>query len=131
MQSEATWCDLHFPKSKRVHHGRKIHAQKTDKGNLVFNLNASNGQVILSSQPYSDRRSALNGIESVRKNACDDGRIERLTSSDGKPYFVVTAANTQVVGTSEMYSAKDSMENGIASVIQNAPASFLEDLTTE
>jgi uncharacterized protein YegP (UPF0339 family) len=109
----------------------KFTLKKTDKGNFVFNLKASNGQVILSSQPYSDRRSALNGIESVRKNACDDGRIERLTANNGKPYFVVKAANTQVIGTSEMYSAKASMENGIASVVRNAPAALLEDLTTE
>ena len=109
----------------------KFTLKKTDKGNFVFNLKASNGQVILSSQPYSDRRSALNGIESVRKNACDDGRIERLTAANGKPYFVVKAGNTQVIGTSEMYSAKASLENGIASVVRNAPDAVLEDLTME
>ncbi|MFT3894286.1 MAG: YegP family protein [Anaerolineales bacterium] len=109
----------------------KFTLRKTDKGNFVFNLKASNGQVILTSQPYSDRRSALNGIESVRKNACDDGRIERLTATNGRPYFVVKAANTQVVGTSEMYSAKASLENGIASVVRTAPNAVLEDLTIE
>lgn len=108
----------------------KFTLRKTDKGNFVFNLKASNGQVILTSQPYSDKRSALNGIESVRTNACDDGRIERLTSANGKPYFVVKAANSQIVGTSEMYSAKASMENGIASVVRNVSAAVLEDLTT-
>jgi uncharacterized protein YegP (UPF0339 family) len=109
----------------------KFTLRKTDKGNFVFNLKASNGQVILTSQPYSDRRSALNGIESVRKNAGDDGRIERRTSSDGSPYFVIKAANTQIVGQSEMYSTKASMENGIASVVRNAPSAALQDLTPE
>ena len=109
----------------------KFTLRKTDKGNFVFNLKASNGQVILTSQPYSDKRSALNGIQSVRTNAGNDGRIERLTATDGKPYFVIKAANTQVVGKSEMYSSKASMENGIASVARNASSAVLEDLTTE
>ena len=38
-------------------------------GDWRFNLKASNGQVIASSQGYSSKASALNGIESVRTNA--------------------------------------------------------------
>lgn len=108
----------------------KFTLRKTEKGNFLFNLKASNGQVMLTSQPYADRRSALNAIESVRKNARDDGHIERLIASDGRLYFVVRAANTRIVGQSEMYAAKASMENGISSVVRNVPAAVLEDMTT-
>jgi len=45
--------------------------KKTDSGKFNFNLKASNGQVIASSQMYASKESALNGIESVRKNAAD------------------------------------------------------------
>ena len=42
----------------------------TDKGgDWRFNLKASNGQVIATSQGYSSKASALNGIESVKSNA--------------------------------------------------------------
>ena len=42
----------------------------TDKGgDWRFNLKASNGQVIATSQGYSSKASALNGIESVKTNA--------------------------------------------------------------
>ncbi|WP_396658714.1 YegP family protein [Microbacterium sp.] len=42
----------------------------TDKGgDWRFNLKASNGQVIATSQGYSSKAGALNGIESVRTNA--------------------------------------------------------------
>jgi len=42
----------------------------TDKGgDWRFNLKASNGQVIATSQGYSSKASALNGIASVRTNA--------------------------------------------------------------
>ena len=34
-----------------------------------FVLKAGNGQVILSSQMYSSKATAMNGIESVKKNA--------------------------------------------------------------
>jgi hypothetical protein len=44
----------------------------TDKaGKFRFNLKAGNGQVIASSEAYESKKAALNGIESVRKNAPD------------------------------------------------------------
>jgi uncharacterized protein YegP (UPF0339 family) len=42
----------------------------TDKGgDWRFNLKASNGQVIATSQGYASKASALNGIDSVKTNA--------------------------------------------------------------
>jgi uncharacterized protein YegP (UPF0339 family) len=42
----------------------------TDKGgDWRFNLKASNGQVIATSQGYASKASALNGIDSVKSNA--------------------------------------------------------------
>ncbi|MEN8600066.1 YegP family protein [Microbacterium rhizosphaerae] len=38
-------------------------------GDWRFNLKASNGQVIATSQGYSSKASAVNGIESVKANA--------------------------------------------------------------
>ncbi|MCV4777876.1 YegP family protein, partial [Escherichia coli] len=76
----------------------------------------SNGQVILSSETYDSRKSAENGIESVRKNSQVDARFERKTAKDGSAYFVLKAANGEPIGKSEMYKSVRSMENGIASV---------------
>ena len=109
----------------------KFTLKKTNKGNFVFNLKASNGQVILTSQPYADKRGALNGIDSARKNSGKDANFERRTAANGQPYFVLKAANTQIIGQSEMYSSKATMENGIASVMKNAPDAALDDLTVE
>lgn len=46
----------------------------TDKGGeFRFRLKAGNGEVIaLSSEGYKSKASALNGIESIRKNAASD-----------------------------------------------------------
>ena len=45
-------------------------------GDYRFNLKASNGQVIASSQGYASKANALNGIESIRKNAPDAPVVE-------------------------------------------------------
>lgn len=95
---------------------------KTGKDNQFrFNLQAGNGQTILTSEGYTTKAACLNGIESVKTNAPDDSRYERKTSANGKPYFNLRAGNSQVIGTSEMYESTASMENGIESVKKNAP----------
>jgi uncharacterized protein YegP (UPF0339 family) len=40
-------------------------------GGYHFNLVATNGEVIASSETYTSKSGALNGIESVRQNAPD------------------------------------------------------------
>jgi uncharacterized protein YegP (UPF0339 family) len=42
---------------------------KGSTGKFHFNLVATNGQVIATSETYESKAAALNGIESVRKNA--------------------------------------------------------------
>lgn len=105
----------------------KFEIKKDKSGQYRFNLKASNGQVILSSEAYKTKASCDNGIESVRKNSQDDGKYERKTAKDGSPYFNLKASNGQVIGTSEMYSGSSAMENGIASVKTNAPKATIED----
>ncbi|MDW8424968.1 MAG: YegP family protein [Meiothermus sp.] len=101
----------------------------TADGQYIFNLKAGNGETILTSERYKSKDGALNGIESVRKNAPLDERYERRTASNGAPYFVLKAANHQEIGKSETYSSEAALENGIASVKRNAPGATLEDQT--
>ncbi|MGN6435946.1 MAG: YegP family protein [Agriterribacter sp.] len=96
-------------------------------GEYQFNLNAGNGQTILTSEGYSSKANCLSGIESVRKNSQDDSKYDRKTSSNGKHYFNLKATNGQVIGTSEMYDTESARENGIRSVKENAPAAPVED----
>lgn len=98
-------------------------------GDIQFNLKAGNGQVILSSQGYADKAGCSNGIASVKKNSQDDGRYERKTSSNGKPYFTLLAGNGQVIGSSELYESQASCEKGIASVKAHAPDARVDDQT--
>jgi uncharacterized protein YegP (UPF0339 family) len=101
---------------------------KTDKsGQYRFNLKASNGQVILSSEAYTSKAGCEGGIESVRTNSQIDTRYKRKTASNDSPYFNLKASNGQVIGTSEMYSSTSAMETGITSVKTSAPKATVED----
>lgn len=93
-----------------------------------FNLLAENGKVILTSQGYSSKSNCEKGIESVRTNSNSPDAYERNESANAKHYFNLKAANGQVIGTSQMYESTSSMENGILSVMKNAPAAELEAL---
>ena len=99
----------------------KFELKTAKDGQYMFNLKAGNGQVILTSELYKIKAAAENGIESVRKNAPDDGRYERTENKNGEPYFKLKAGNGQEIGRSEYYSSVAAMENGIASVKTNAP----------
>ena len=107
----------------------KFVISKDKRGEFRFNLKAGNGQTILASEGYKTMASCKNGIESVKKNSGDDSKYERLTAKNGSPYFNLKATNGQVIGSSEMYSSADAMENGIASVKKNAPDAATDDQT--
>jgi uncharacterized protein YegP (UPF0339 family) len=49
----------------------KFELKKTANGQFHFNLKAGNGEIIATSEMYESKASAVNGIESVRKNAAD------------------------------------------------------------
>ena len=107
----------------------KFELKKSKNDKFFFNLLAANGQIILSSEMYEAKPSALNGIESVKKNAADDGRYDRLTGKDDSPYFTLKAGNGQVIGQSQMYSSEKARDNGIESVKTNGPIATTDDQT--
>jgi uncharacterized protein YegP (UPF0339 family) len=103
---------------------------KTAKdGQTYFNLKAANGEAILSSEMYKSKSGALNGIESVKTNAPLAERFEKKVSSNGKHYFVLKAGNHEIIGNSEMYESASSRDNGIQSVMKNAPTADTKDET--
>jgi len=49
----------------------KFVLKKGSTGRFSFSLVATNGQVIATSEAYESKASAVNGIESVKRNAAD------------------------------------------------------------
>ena len=100
---------------------------KTDKGEFYFNLTSNNNQKILASERYKTKNGAMSGIESVKKNAADDSRYVKLTSSDGKFYFRLKAGNNETIGTSEMYNTEQACDKGIEAVKSVGPTASVND----
>ncbi len=95
---------------------------------FMFNLKAPNGEIILTSESYTEKENALAGIESVRVNAANDACYERKIAKNKQSFFVLKAANHEIIGKSEMYTSPSAMENGIASVKKSAPLAVLEGI---
>ncbi len=107
----------------------KFEIKATKNGQFMFNLKASNGEIILTSEMYKTMKGLKNGIKSVRTNSKVADHFKTMMSKMGEPYFVLRAGNYQVVGRSEMYSSDNALANGIESVKKNAPDAAVDDLT--
>jgi uncharacterized protein YegP (UPF0339 family) len=109
---------------------------------IKFDLKATNGQVIATSEVYESKAACENGIESVRKNApaaafedqtvegfetVSNPKFEMYKDKGGEFRFRLKARNGQIIATSEGYSSKASCENGIESVRKNAPQAEIEE----
>lgn len=100
-----------------------------------FDLKASNGEVIATSEVYTTESACKNGIESVKK--CSEAGIEDQTvqnyevlkhpkfelysDKSGEFRFRLKARNGEIIAVSEGYKTKPSCINGIESVKKNAP----------
>ncbi len=113
----------------------KFVIRETNTG-VKFDLKATNGQVIATSEVYTTLAACKNGIESVRKNA-SKAEVEDQSAPDypvlknpkfqmyidraGEFRFNLTARNGEIIAVSEGYTTKASCQNGIDSVKENAP----------
>ena len=112
----------------------KFVIRKTNTG-IKFDLKASNGEVIATSEVYSSPDACQKGIASVQKNApiaaIENQTVEGLavekhpkfevyTDKAGEFRFRLKALNGQIIAVSEGYKAMASCMNGIESVKKNA-----------
>ena len=112
----------------------KFVIRKTKTG-IKFDLKASNGEVIATSEVYAAEDSCRKGIASVQKNApiapvedqTKEGfavqkhpKFEVYTDKAGEFRFRLKALNGQIIAVSEGYKAMASCMNGIESVKKNA-----------
>ena len=108
---------------------------KTTKTGIKFDLKATNGEVIATSEVYESEASCMKGIESVMTNApianVEDQTVEGFevlkhpkfevyVDKAGEFRFRLKARNGQIIAVSEGYKAIASCMNGIESVKKNA-----------
>lgn len=102
---------------------------KSSNDQFRFVLKAGNGEIILTSELYTTKSAAENGIASVRTNSPLDERYEKKVATNGKFHFNLKAANHQVIGASQLYASESSRETGIASVKNNGTSQTVKDKT--
>ncbi len=102
---------------------------KKGSGGVRFNLKAPNGRVILTSETYTTKSAAQNGIASVKANARDKNNFEERKARNGQTYFVLKAGNGEIIGKSETYESSSGRKNGIDSVKRNAGRAKVDDKT--
>lgn len=108
---------------------------RTVSSGVKFDLKATNGQVILTSEVYSTMAACRKGIASIMKNAPIAGvedqtaegfavvvnpKFEMYRDNAGEYRFRLKAKNGKIIGISEGYAARAGCENGMESVRKNA-----------
>lgn len=108
---------------------------KTVKTGIKFNLKASNGEIIATSEVYTTEAACRKGIESVKTNALsaiEDQTVEPIDvqkhpkyevylDNAGEYRFRLKARNGEIIAVGEGYKKKASCLNGIDSIKRNAP----------
>ncbi len=119
----------------------KFVVKKSKNDGFVFNLKATNGQVIATSQVYASEAACQNGIESVKKNAVaaeiedqtkenfetkKHPKFEVYADKAGEFRFRLTATNGQIIVTGQGYKRLADALNGVDSIKRNAPEAAVE-----
>ena len=117
----------------------KFVIKSSKDGQFYFNLYATNGRVIATSETYTTLQNCKKGVMSVKNNA----RSHVEDTTDGSeplknPKFILfldkaekfrfnlQASNGEVVSISQGYTTKASALGGIASIAENAPDAEIE-----
>lgn len=115
---------------------------KPAKNGTMFNLKASNGEVIATSQVYASLKTCKIGIASVIANApiaaVEDQTVkgfkkeanpkfEVYKDKKGEFRFRLVAKNGKTIATGEGYTTMKACQNGIASVRKNAKEGKIEE----
>ena len=112
----------------------KFEIKVAKNGEFMFNLYASNGRVIATSETYTALHNCKNGIESIKANASSpvadltmgepsvpNPRYEVFMDRAERFRFHLKASNGEIVCASQGYSTKQRALDGIASIAENAP----------
>ena len=115
---------------------------KAAKTGVMFNLKASNGEIIATSEIYTTKSACKKGIASVIKNAPIAGvedqtqegfetvkhpKFQIYTDKAGEFRFRLRARNGEIIAASEGYKAMAGCVNGIESVKKNAAEGKIEE----
>lgn len=88
-------------------------------GKFAFRLVGSNGQLLLSSEPFGTRSAAQSAVKAVVESADAESNFERRESTHGDYYFVLKSASGRILARSDSFASEAGRETGIWAVRQN------------
>ena len=107
-------------KKPRVVYGK--YEVYTDGTSYYYNLKASNGEILIKSEPYASKDSVLLAVEAIKRNV-EVGSISVRQDKHGLYQFVLTAKNHRVLVMSANYSTEKRAESASQSFKRFAPNS--------
>lgn len=119
----------------------KFVINRTKDGGFKFNLVAGNGEIIATSEVYTQKPKCKVGIASVQKNSKaeienqTEGKYVELSRPKYQVYkdkkgefrFRLIATNGRIIATGESYKALSGCINCIKSIASNAPDAKIVD----
>ena len=108
---ENSWGDLSSRPSVELWKG-------TD-GQFRFHLVEKTQEVVFTSQGYSSRTGALNGLLSVLENGKQAGMYQVNTAANGGSYFNLLAANRAVIATGEVHATAAAAAADVQTALTN------------
>ncbi len=88
-----------------------------EDGQYYFRLRAGNGEIVLQSEGYKAKQSALDGIASVRDNGKTSAQYKLDEAADGLYYWHLSAKNGEIIGRSETYATKSNATRGVSDIV--------------
>lgn len=103
--------------------------RSSQNNQYYFHLKAPNGEIILASEGYIQKTGCENGIASCKTHSPYDQYFDKRVAQNLRPYFVLRAANNQIIGTSQTYSSAYARDQGIVAVKTYGSTATTIDLT--
>jgi uncharacterized protein len=105
----------------------KVDLWQSSDSQWRFHVVSGNGRTLLTSEGYTSRTGALNGVLSVLDNGVDPAMYALNQTASGKWNLRLRAANFETIAFTQAYSTKSSATRAINSCV-NAVTSYLDKI---
>lgn len=91
---------------------------KGEDRKTYFRLRAGNGEIMLASQGYTAKSSAMKGIDSVMENGAEKSQFQVFEAFDGGWGVRLVAKNGEIIARGETYSTKSNATRAVTRLTQ-------------
>jgi hypothetical protein len=104
------------PKSVPAPRAQRFEVFQGEDRQYYFHLRAGNGEIVLVSEGYTTKASAINGIASVQSNGRSTASYETFQAVNGQYGVRLLAANHETVAQGELYASKSNATRAVGTL---------------